>query len=192
LTVLFGGLIAILVLLVAFGYSPVRKLSVLQRESDSRWAELYQLCLHRAEIARDIVPVLSAAEDLDPQLVVHLKAAQAGLSECHFDPARAPRDAAGYAVFVQRQGAMYQALAGVLNTSLKNPKLRTDPQFKSLVAQLLLTARELTVHQGRFVQAGIAYNEALRHQPAAAYGAVLGFRPRTYLGQLANAPVQPL
>lgn len=189
-TLLLSSLIVVLVVLVAFGYSPVRELLALQHETDSRWAELYERCQHRAENARGLVPLVSAAEDLDPQLVGNLTAAQAGLEQCHVNPIHAPRESAEYVVFAQRQSALYKAVSGVLNASLRNPKLKTDSQFKDLLAQLLLVSNELAVRRGRFIQAGIAYNNRLRRPRTRAFGMLFGFRPRLYLEQSAGSPTE--
>ncbi|WP_157447691.1 LemA family protein [Chthoniobacter flavus] len=185
-----GVAILILVAAVAVGYSPVRKLRASENTLNSRWTEVEALCERRAEIGRNLVPLLSSAEKLDKQWAADLSRTQANAELCRIEAKRAPVDAGQFGAFQQSQRDLNTAISRALAAVARDPQLKQDPKLRKMTAEYLTVGKDLVVRENNFVHAGLLYNHALRQRPANIYGPLLGFRPRLYLERTNGEPAQ--
>ena len=107
------------------------------------------------------------------------------------DASKAPTDAAQLAEFQTAQGQLSTALSRLLVVSERYPDLKATGNFAALQSQLEGSENRIAVERGRFNDAALAYNAAIKRVPAVFFAAVFGFKEKPYFAANATAQTPP-
>ena len=113
------------------------------------------------------------------------------MGKVQLSPTAAPTDPAQLAQFDQAQGQLSSALSRLLVVVERYPDLKATANFQMLQAQLEGTENRIAVERGRFNDAALDYNSAIKRVPAVFFAAVFGFKDKAYFQATPGAEKPP-
>lgn len=187
-----GGAIVLIVLLLIFwivgGYNRVVKLS---QGVDQQWAQVQNVYQRRADLIPNLVQTVSGAANFEKSTLTEITNARASVGQVKIDPNSAPTDPAKLKEFEQSQGALSSALSRLLVVSERYPELKSNQNFLALQAQLEGTENRISVERGRFNDATLAYNNAVKTFPTVLIAGMFGYSPKPFFTATSAAQTPP-
>ncbi|HEY8932179.1 MAG TPA: LemA family protein [Rariglobus sp.] len=183
------GLLALVAVLYAVG--TYNGLVNSQQTVDAQWAQVENVYQRRADLIPNLVNTVAGAANFEKSTLTEITQARASVGQVKIDPSKAPTDAAQLAEFEQAQGRLSSALSRLLVVSERYPDLKATGNFSALQSQLEGSENRIAVERGRFNEAALAYNAAIRRVPAVFFAALLGFKERPYFNATPAAQTPP-
>ncbi len=191
LLLVLGGLALLGVLAVMYGVGVYNNLVNSQQAVDAQWAQVQNVYQRRADLIPNLVNTVAGAANFEKSTLTEITQARASVGQVKLDPSKAPTDAAQLAEFEQAQGRLSSALSRLLVVSERYPDLKATGNFSALQSQLEGSENRIAVERGRFNDAALAYNAAIRRVPAVFFAALLGFKERPYFNATPAAQTPP-
>jgi len=187
----FGGLIA-LALVVALWISGIfNHLVTLQQGTDAAWAQVQNVYQRRADLVPNLVNTVSGAANFEKTTLNEVVAARASVGRVTLPAGGAPTDPQQLAQFQAAQAQLGGALSRLLVVAENYPDLKATAGFRDLQAQLEGTENRIAVERGRFNEAVQAYNTAIKRFPAVILAGMFGHAARPYFTATAGAEAPP-
>ncbi len=183
------GLLALLAVLYVVGI--YNGLVNSQQGVDAQWAQVQNVYQRRADLIPNLVNTVAGAANFEKSTLTEITEARASVGKVTLDASKAPSDAAQLAAFEQAQGRLSSALSRLLVVSERYPDLKATGNFATLQSQLEGSENRIAVERGRFNDAALAYNAAIKRVPAVFFAAVFGFKEKPYFAATASAQTPP-
>jgi LemA protein len=191
LLVLFGLLIAGVVVAALAGVGIYNRLVGLQQSTDAAWAQVQNVYQRRADLIPNLVNTVSGAASFERTTLNEVVEARASVGRVQLPAGGAPTDPQQLAQFEQAQARLGGALSRLLAVSERYPDLKATAAFRDLQAQIEGTENRIAVERGRFNEAVQAYNTAIKRFPAALLAGMFGHTPRPYFTATPGAERPP-
>jgi LemA protein len=162
-----------------------------QQSVDAQWAQVQNVYQRRADLIPNLVNTVAGAANFEKSTLTEITEARASVGKVTLDASKAPTDAAQFAEFEQAQGRLSSALSRLLVVSERYPDLKATGNFATLQSQLEGSENRIAVERGRFNDAALAYNAAIKRVPAVFFAAVFGFKEKPYFAATASAQTPP-
>ena len=162
-----------------------------QQGVDAQWAQVQNVYQRRADLIPNLVNTVAGAANFEKSTLTEITEARASVGKVTLDASKAPTDAAQVAEFEQAQGRLSSALSRLLVVSERYPDLKAAGNFATLQSQLEGSENRIAVERGRFNDAALAYNAAIKRVPAVFFAAVFGFKEKPYFAATASAQTPP-
>ena len=183
------GLLALLAVLYVVGI--YNGLVNSQQGVDAQWAQVQNVYQRRADLVPNLVNTVAGAAQFEKSTLTEITEARASVGKVTLDASKAPADAAQLAEFEKAQGRLSSALSRLLVVSERYPDLKATGNFSALQSQLEGSENRIAVERGRFNDAALAYNAAIKRVPAVFFAAVFGFKEKPYFAATASAQTPP-
>jgi LemA protein len=184
-----AGLLALLAVLYVVGI--YNGLVNSQQAVDAQWAQVQNVYQRRADLVPNLVNTVAGAAQFEKSTLTEITEARASVGKVTLDASKAPADAAQLAEFEKAQGRLSSALSRLLVVSERYPDLKATGNFAALQSQLEGSENRIAVERGRFNDAALAYNAAIKRVPAVFFAAVFGFKEKPYFAATPAAPTPP-
>jgi LemA protein len=162
-----------------------------QQGVDAQWAQVQNVYQRRADLIPNLVNTVAGAANFEKSTLTDITEARASVGKVTLDASKAPTDAAQFAEFEQAQGRLSSALSRLLVVSERYPDLKATGNFATLQSQLEGSENRIAVERGRFNDAALTYNAAIKRVPAVFFAAVFGFKEKPYFAATASAQTPP-
>ena len=162
-----------------------------QQAVDAQWAQVQNVYQRRADLIPNLVNTVAGAANFEKSTLTEITEARASVGKVTLDASKAPTDAAQLAEFQKAQGQLSTALSRLLVVSERYPDLKATGNFAALQSQLEGSENRIAVERGRFNDAALAYNAAIKRVPAVFFAAVFGFKEKPYFAANATAQTPP-
>jgi LemA protein len=162
-----------------------------QQSVDAQWAQVQNVYQRRADLIPNLVNTVAGAANFEKSTLTEITEARASVGKVTLDASKAPTDAAQFAEFEQAQGRLSSALSRLLVVSERYPDLKATGNFATLQSQLEGSENRIAVERGRFNDAALTYNAAIKRVPAVFFAAVFGFKEKPYFAATASAQTPP-
>ena len=183
------GLLALLTVLYVGGI--YNGLVNAQQGVDAQWAQVQNVYQRRADLVPNLVNTVAGAANFEKSTLTEITQARASVGKVTLDASKAPADAAQLVEFEKAQGQLSSALSRLLVVSERYPDLKATGNFAALQSQLEGSENRIAVERGRFNDAALAYNAAIKRVPAVFFAAVLGFKEKPYFAATGTAQTPP-
>lgn len=177
---ILGGIGLVLLVLVLFAAGGYNRLVRLSQGVDSQWAQVQNVYQRRADLIPNLVATVSGAANFEKSTITEVTAARASVGQVKVSPNEAPTDPKQLAEFEAAQTQLSSALSRLLVVVERYPELRATQNFRDLQVQLEGTENRISVERGRFNEAVMAYNTAVKSFPTVLYAGLLGFTQKPY------------
>ncbi|MCS6243125.1 MAG: LemA family protein [Opitutus sp.] len=184
-----AGLLALLAVLYVVGI--YNGLVNSQQAVDAQWAQVQNVYQRRADLVPNLVNTVAGAAQFEKSTLTEITEARASVGKVTLDASKAPADAAQLAEFEKAQGRLSSALSRLLVVSERYPDLKATGNFSALQSQLEGSENRIAVERGRFNDAALAYNAAIKRVPAVFFAAVFGFKEKPYFAATPAAQTPP-
>jgi LemA protein len=184
-----AGLLALVAVLYVVGI--YNGLVNSQQAVDAQWAQVQNVYQRRADLIPNLVNTVAGAANFEKSTLTEITEARASVGKVTLDASKAPTDAAQLAEFEQAQGKLSTALSRLLVVSERYPDLKATGNFATLQSQLEGSENRIAVERGRFNDAALAYNAAIKRVPAVFFATVFGFKEKPYFTATATAQTPP-
>jgi len=184
-----AGLLALLAVLYVVGI--YNGLVNSQQAVDAQWAQVQNVYQRRADLVPNLVNTVAGAAQFEKSTLTEITEARASVGKVTLDASKAPADAAQLAEFEKAQGRLSSALSRLLVVSERYPDLKATGNFAALQSQLEGSENRIAVERGRFNDAALAYNAAIKRVPAVFFAAVFGFKEKPYFAATPAAQTPP-
>jgi LemA protein len=182
------GVLLLLVLIARGSYNRLVKLS---QGVNSQWAQVQNVYQRRTDLIPNLVATVAGSANFEKSTLTEITAARASVGQMKIDPNNAPTDPAKLAEFEKAQGALSSALSRLLVVSERYPDLKASAGFLELQSQLEGTENRISVERGRFNDAVMAYDTAIKSFPAVLYAGSFGFAEKPYFAATPGADKPP-
>ena len=189
--IIFGLLVAGLVIAALSAVGIYNRLVTLQQGTDAAWAQVQNVYQRRADLIPNLVNTVSGAANFEKSTLTEVVEARASVGRVTLPSGAAPTDPQQLAEFERAQGKLGSALSRLLAVAERYPDLKATAAFRDLQAQLEGTENRIAVERGRFNEAVQAYNTAIKRFPAALFAGMFGHAPRPYFAATAGADRPP-
>jgi LemA protein len=187
-------LIAIVVLALFIGLWAMGSYNGLvnrQQAPNAQWAQVQNVYQRRADLVPNLVSTVSGAANFEKSTLIAVTDARASVGKVQLPAGSAPTDPAQLAAFEQAQGQLGSALSRLLVVSERYPDIKATAGFRDLQAQLEGTENRIAVERGRFNDAVLDYDSAIRRFPAVILAGMMGFTPRPYFTATPGSETPP-
>jgi len=187
-------LIAIVVLALFIGLWAMGSYNGLvnrQQATNAQWAQVQNVYQRRADLVPNLVSTVSGAANFEKSTLIAVTDARASVGKVQLPAGSAPTDPAQLAAFEQAQGQLGSALSRLLVVSERYPDIKATAGFRDLQAQLEGTENRIAVERGRFNDAVLDYDSAIRRFPAVILAGMMGFTPRPYFTATPGSETPP-
>jgi LemA protein len=185
------GLVVLVVIGGLLAMSSYNRLVALQQGTDAQWAQVQNVYQRRADLVPNLVSTVAGAANFEKSTLTAVTDARASVGRVQLPAGTAPTDPAQLAAFQQAQGQLGSALSRLLVVSENYPDLKATANFRDLQAQLEGTENRISVERGRFNDAVMAYDTAIRRFPAVILAGMFGFTARPYFTAAAGSETAP-
>jgi LemA protein len=186
-----GAFVLLAVILVVAAISAYNGLVNRSQAVDAQWAQVQNVYQRRADLIPNLVNTVSGAANFEKSTLTEITAARASVGKVQLNAGAAPADAAQLAQFEQAQGQLSSALSRLLVVVERYPDLKANGDFQMLQAQLEGTENRIAVERGRFNEAALDYNSAIKRVPAVFFAAAFGFKDKAYFQAAPGAEKPP-
>ncbi len=172
-----SGLMMVLLLAALLGGCGYNTLQVTDEKIKSSWAEVVNQYQRRADLIPNLVETVKgfAAQERDVLLGVTNARAKVGSIQATPELVNDPQ---AFARFSQAQGELSSALSRLLVVAENYPQLKSDANFRDLMAQLEGTENRITVARKRYIEAVQDYNIVVRSFPSNLTAMVFGMKEK--------------
>lgn len=186
------GLLVVGVLLIGLAVGGVyNRLVGLKQATDATWAQVENVYQRRADLIPNLVNTVAGAANFEKSTLLEVTEARASVGKVALPAGGAPTDAAQLQAFADAQARLGSALSRLLVVSERYPDLKATTNFRDLQSQLEGTENRISVERGRFNDAVLGYNTAIRSFPAVIFAGMFGFSPRPYFAATPGADRPP-
>ena len=162
-----------------------------QQATNAQWAQVQNVYQRRADLVPNLVSTVSGAANFEKSTLIAVTDARASVGKVQLPAGSAPTDPAQLAAFEQAQGQLGSALSRLLVVSERYPDIKATAGFRDLQAQLEGTENRIAVERGRFNDAVLDYDSAIRRFPAVILAGMMGFTPRPYFTATPGSETPP-
>ncbi len=188
--IVLGVLAAIVIAVILYAGGAYNGLVNRSQAVDAQWAQVQNVYQRRADLVPNLVATVSGAANFEKSTLTEVTEARASVGKVQLNPGTAPTGAQ-LADFEKAQGAMTSALSRLLVVAENYPSLKATANFQELQAQLEGTENRIAVERGRFNDAALDYNAAIKRVPAVFFAAMFGFHDKAYFAATPGAEKPP-
>jgi LemA protein len=191
--IIIGGVVIVLLLALIFittaaGYNRLVRLS---QGVDQQWAQVQNVYQRRYDLVPNLVQTVQGAANFEKSTLTEIATARASVGQIKIDPNAAPTDPNKLREFEQSQQALGSALSRLLVVSERYPELKASQAFINLQAQLEGTENRISVERGRFNDAVMQYNTAVKSFPTVLIAGMFGYAPKPFFEAATPAQTAP-
>jgi LemA protein len=170
-----GGLVVIVVIVVASVGGTYNRLVALDQAVQSQWAQVESVYQRRADLIPNLVETVKGAANFEKSTYVAVAEARAKVGQLNLGGG-APNDQAAFNKFAGAQDGLSSALSRLLVVVERYPDLKASQNFADLQAQLEGTENRIAVERMRYNQAAQAFNTARNSFPTVLIAGFFGNR----------------
>ncbi|MEI6861564.1 MAG: LemA family protein [Verrucomicrobiota bacterium] len=185
LGILGAGLLFVIFVVLA-GVSTYNGLVNRSQAVDAQWAQVQNVYQRRADLIPNLVATVSGAANFERNTLTEITEARASVGKVSLSPGATPTPTQ-LAEFEKAQGQLSSALSRLLVVAENYPALKATEGFRTLQSQIEGAENRIAVERGRFNDASLDYNSAIRRVPAVFFAAALGFKEKAYFAATAGA-----
>ncbi len=161
--------IAVVALLVVFGFSSYNSLVGMNENVNGKWSQIENMLQRRADLIPNLVSTVKGYAAHEQQAIAAVADARAKLA-----------GAAGPAAKAQADGELSSALSRLLVVVENYPNLKADQNFRGLMDELSGTENRIAVARKDYNDAVQGYNTKIRSLPTSIFAGMMGFGPKEY------------
>lgn len=170
---------AVLALLVggwAFfsGKSANNTMVELQENATASWSQVQNVYQRRSDLIPNLVATAKQYAEFEQSTLTSVSEARRQVSDIVVTE-EVLNDPALMQKFSDSQAQLGQALSRFLSVSENYPDLKSNEQFKALMAELSGTENRISVERKRFIEATREYNTFVKKFPASIWAGMFGF-----------------
>jgi LemA protein len=161
--------LAVVALLVVFGFSSYNSLVSMNENVNGKWSQIENMLQRRADLIPNLVNTVKGYAAHEQQAIQSVADARAKLA-----------GAGGPAAKAQANGELNSALARLLVVVENYPNLKADKNFRALMDELSGTENRIAVARKDYNDAVQGYNTKIRSLPTSIFAGMMGFGPKEY------------
>ncbi|MDR7867067.1 MAG: LemA family protein [Sporomusaceae bacterium] len=161
--------IAVVALLVVFGFSSYNSLVGMNENVNGKWSQIENMLQRRADLIPNLVSTVKGYAVHEQQAIAAVADARAKLA-----------GAGGPAAKAQANGELNSALSRLLVVVENYPNLKADQNFRALMDELSGTENRIAVARKDYNDAVQGYNTKIRSLPTSIFAGMMGFGPKEY------------
>lgn len=174
------ALIAVLVLIVIYGFSGYNSLVRLNESADAQWSKVETQYQRRLDLIPNLVNSVKGVLTQEQKVFGDIAAARTA-----YGSAATPNDKAAAA-------SQIESSLGRLLVIVENyPQLASSQTVRDLMTELEGTENRISVERSRFNDVVLAYNTAIKSFPKNMLAAITGFHERAYFQAASGADTAP-
>lgn len=186
-----GGIVLVLVLLVAGTYNSLVSLS---QQVDSQWAQVQNVYQRRADLIPNLVATVKGAANFESSTYEAVAKARASVGQ--ISPAvvaNAVNNPQAFQQYAQAQDTLGSALTHLLAVSENYPQLKATENFQTLQAQLEGTENRIAFERQKYNDVARAFNTKRDTLPTVLFAGLFGskFNEKPYFQAQAGAQTPP-
>jgi LemA protein len=185
-TLIWIGVIAILILLVVSGYN---KMVRLDESVKSQWAQVENVYQRRADLIPNLVNTVKGYADFEKSTLTQVIEARAKATSVQIDPNKL--DPQSLQKFQAAQDQLSSALSRLMVVVERYPELKANQNFLELQAQLEGTENRIATERRKFNEETRKYNTYIKRFPHVLYARMLGFGEKGYFKATEGADKAP-
>ena len=183
------GLIAVLVLGMG-GCTTYNSLVNRSEAVDQQWAQVENVYQRRLDLIPNLVRTVEGQAGFEKSTLTEIAEARASIGKIQLKANTVP-DEQTLQQWENAQSRMGGALGRLMAVSENYPELKTNQGFAALQTELAGSENRIAVERGRFNEAAMDYNKAVKRMPTALFASVMGFQPKAYFKSTAGASEPP-
>lgn len=172
--------IAVVVVLVIWGFGGYNRLVTLNEQADGQWAQVETSYQRRFDLIPNLVNSVKGFFAQEQTIFSDITSARAAYSGATTPDAQA-----------RAASQVESSLGRLLAIVESNPQISSSGTVRDLMTQLEGTENRISVERTRFNDAVRAYNTAIKRFPTNILAAVTGFDERAYFEAAAGAETAP-
>jgi LemA protein len=174
------ALIAVVVLLVIWGFSTYNGLVQQSEVVDSQWAQVETQYQRRLDVIPNLVNTVKGNTAQEKEVFTALAEARTRYGS-----------AGSVDEKVAAASQVESALSRLLVISESYPELRSSEAFQNLMASVEGTENRISVERGRFNEVVRDYNTRIKTFPRNVFAGILGFHARNYFQSAEGSEAAP-
>lgn len=167
------GIVAVVVLLIAFSGCGYNGLVGMDETVKNKWADVETQYQRRSDLIPNLVSTVKGAAKFEQETLTAVIEARASASKITIDPDKL--NAENIEKYQAAQGQITQALGKLMVLTENYPELKATQQFSELSAQLEGTENRITVARKDFNAAVQTFNTKVRSFPTNLTAGIFGF-----------------
>lgn len=171
------GLVAVVVLLIAFSGCGYNGLVKMDEDVKTKWSNVETQYQRRSDLIPNLVSTVKGAAKFEQGTLTAVIEARASASKITIDPNKL--NAENIEKYQQAQGQITQALGKLMVLTENYPELKATQQFSDLSAQLEGTENRITVARKDFNESVQVFNTKVRSFPTNLTAGMFGFSAKT-------------
>lgn len=175
---LWGGLIAVLVLLVMWMISGYNNMVVLEENVENAWAQVQSQYQRRSDLIPNIQKTAEGLAIIEKQTFTEVTEARSKASQVTIDPAHMTE--AQLAAFQEAQGELSSVLSRLLVSLERYPELNSHKEFHELIIELEGTENRIAVARNNFNKEAQVFNTFVRRFPNNIVASIFNFEKKPY------------
>jgi LemA protein len=186
------GLIAVIVILVIFGFVGCGKYNGLVSKDEgvkSSWAQVENQYQRRADLIPNLVNTVKGAADFEKGTLTSVIEARSKATQTTIDANQLTPE--NIAKFQGAQDQLSGALSRLLVTVEQYPQLKANQNFLELQAELSGTESRIAVARKDFNEVVQVYNQEVRTFPTNLFAGIFGFSQKGYFTATAGSDKAP-
>jgi LemA protein len=185
-----GGLLLIIIILVAWGVGAYNNLVTVNEEVNQTWGQVENQYQRRADLIPNLVNTVKGYADFERGVLTDVTEARARVGQFNVTP-EVLNDPQAFQRFQQLQGELSGALSRLLVTVENYPQLKANENFLQLQAQLEGTENRITIARNRFNEVVQKYNTMIKRFPTAIFAGMFNFDEKQYFRSAPGSDVVP-
>ena len=161
-------------LLSGCGYNTIQGAD---EQTKAAWSEVLNQYQRRADLIPNLVKTVQGYAAQEQTVLLGVTQARAKVGSIQATP-ELVNDPAAMAKFQAAQGELSSALSRLLVVTENYPQLKSDQNFRDLLAQLEGTENRITVARNRYIQSVQAYNLEIRSFPSNLTAMMFGYKTK--------------
>ena len=160
-----------------------------QQNVDRAWAQVENQYQRRADLIPNLVNTVKGYSTHESETLERVTEARAKATSITIDAENLNEET--LARFQEAQGELSQALKSLLAVSEAYPDLKANENFMNLQTQLEGTENRIATERGRYTEAVMDYNTAIKKFPTTIYAGWFGFEAKPQFKAEAGAEKAP-
>src|ERR1700741_5393291 len=143
----------------------------------AQWAEVVNQYQRRSDLIPNLVETVKGFASQEQQVLLGVTNARTKAGSIQATP-ELVNDPQAFAKFQQAQGELSSALSRLLVVTENYPRLKSDANFRDLMAQLEGTENRITGARTRYIKSVQDYNVTIRSFPTNLTAMAFGYREK--------------
>lgn len=160
-----------------------------QQNVDRAWAQVENQYQRRADLIPNLVNTVKGYSTHESETLERVTEARAKATSITIDAENLNEET--LARFQEAQGELSQALKSLLAVTEAYPDLKANENFMNLQTQLEGTENRIATERGRYTEAVMDYNTAIKKFPTTIYAGWFGFEAKPQFKAEAGAEKAP-